>query len=522
LRSILPNSFRGSGVAETWLVLLLALAVTALPIGAHVVGQVFGIGLCVGLAFLVANFAASAVPATLLCAFLFQNVAVSLVTPWISGPAEFNTIRGYNFLTTGVMWLVLSASYWSGERDRNSTSRRLMIGTSGILGLIVLYFLIGAIADARSAAIYLRNVAMPLLVFQAGLIAASRSRGNLVRTLTALAALALLYGYAELLVRPQLFSLINGDTYLGYTMRQQIESGIFLRELKETGRVVRGIEDMMKIDLFNTPLLSDLRIRIDRLQGPNFNPISFGYALAILSLFRLAAGRPLYGLAALPLLLVIGSKGALVLFLLSGAALAVFGATRNRAMFALVVGTLALYAAAAIVLGLGQGDYHVVGLFGGINGFLKNPFGHGLGAGGNLSMDMTRIDWSRSQALGQTDFAVESAVGVLLFQMGVAGFAVWLTPFAVAWTAWKATLRSGRIEFAAAAFGLLVVATNGLLQEEALFAPLALASVMLFAALAFGEQRASADAPAGTAIPVWRRPGTRGVSPQSGELFQPR
>ena len=413
----MASASAGAGVSadlkDVLVITAIALAVTGLPVGAHLIGQVWGIALCAGLAFSVANFAPAAVPATLLASFLFQNLFVSLVSPWIAGPGEFNTIRGYNFLTTVAMWLVLSAFFWTGRPDLRSTAGRLMLATSAVFAFIVLYFMVGAISSPTSAAIYLRNIATPLLVFQACLIASSRSGGGLWPSLKPLGLVLLAYGYAELLARTALFDLVNANSYLGYNLRQQIESGTWLKELRETGQVFRSFEDTLKVDLLNTALLSDLKIQVYRLLGPNFHSVSFAYALAFFALAFLAGGALLYMLAVLPLLVVVGSKGALLYCIVSAVALVTFQATRRRGVMTLYVAILLLSSAAAIVLGLRIGDYHVVGLFGGINGFLKNPFGHGLGSGGNLSVDMSRIDWSRSQAAGETSIAVESAVGVL-------------------------------------------------------------------------------------------------------------
>ena len=92
---------------------------------------------------------------------------------------------------------------------------------------------------------------------------------------------------------------------------------------------------------------------------------------------------------ALPLLLVIGSKGALIVRVLvtpdvpcSASCLRMF-----RTPLWYFVVALAIYACAGIAVGIRAGDYHVIGFLGGLNGFLANPLGRGIGAGGNLSLD---------------------------------------------------------------------------------------------------------------------------------------
>jgi len=85
----------------------------------------------------------------------------------------------------------------------------------------------------------------------------------------------------------------------------------------ETGRVFRSDLDAVTTQFLNTSLLGDLGIRIPRLLGPNFHPISYAYALGFFSLILAATGGLAYWLLSLPLLVIIGSKGALVMVLLS-------------------------------------------------------------------------------------------------------------------------------------------------------------------------------------------------------------
>ena len=71
-------------------------------------------------------------------------------------------------------------------------------------------------------------------------------------------------------------------------------------------------------------------------------------------------------------------------------------------MATLLLGLLALiaYAIIAIYIGLQIGDYHVIGFMGGCTVSLANPFGRGLGVGGNLSDGYFSIDWSAAQKAG--------------------------------------------------------------------------------------------------------------------------
>jgi len=153
------------------------------------------------------------------------------------------------------------------------------------------------------------------------------------------------------------------------------------------------------------------------------------------------------------------------------------------------LGCLALigYVIVGLHVGLQIGDYHVIGFMGGWNGFLQAPLGRGLGAGGNLSADFSSIDWRAAQQAGAVDGAVESAVGVLLYQMGIAAAVPLGFYLVIAIKAWRLYAVSGLLTQGLAAFGIFVVLVSGFFQEEALFAPPALGLLACLAGLVLGN-----------------------------------
>jgi hypothetical protein len=482
-----------AAAADLFIVTVLAVAVAAFPVAAHLASQVAGVLICGFMAFLLANYATAAVPAVLVFAYLFQNLFVSLVSPWIVDAEQFNTIRAYTFVLTTAVWGVLAIDFWMKRGWFAADIRRLMRWSSMALGLIAVYLAIGLASDPKSAVVYVRNVATPFLILQACLIATARSGADVLRPLTPLACGALIYGYAELLFRERLFALMNAERFMALRMSDMSNAGEWVTLMHETGLVIRSFTDTLVVDFLNTPLLADLGITATRLLGPNLHSISYAYALCAFALLFLATGRLVLFLCVIPLLLVIGSKGALVCLGLSAMALAASRVFPPRPVFWGFAAALGLYAAAALLIGRATGDYHVLGFLSGVHEFLRNPFGHGLGAGGNLSMNMTTIDWSRSQALGKTDHPVESAVGVLLYQMGFAGLVLCWINARIAWTVWIASLANGSALLKVLAFGLLATTVNGVFQEEALFAPLALGLMMAFAGIVLAQARPAAE-----------------------------
>lgn len=486
-REAFAGDVASSATLGTFATIVLAVVATGLPIVAHLAGQTLGIAVCFVLAVLVANFAAAAVPVVLIFGYLFQNLFVALVSPAIGDVDQFNAIRAYNFILTVASWSVIAGSYWLARARFEPRVRTVMNVSTLALLAIGLYFAVGLVSNPSGAIVYLRNIAAPLLLFQVFLLVAQQHRVAVTAALVLMATGTLLFGYAELVGQDRLFRLINGDVYLLWRMKNEIDAGVWIRQMQETGIVYRSYLDALQSDFLNTPFLADLGIRLPRLGGPNFHPISYAYALAILSLLLAAIGRWWFLLLALPLLLVIGSKGALVLVMLSAGALLVIGRSRGFAPLWCYAALLLGYAVTGIAVGLNTQDYHVIGFIGGLRGFLQNPLGHGIGLGGNLSLNMTTIDWSRSQNLGSTDVAVESAVGVLLYQMGVVAIALLALLIAVVAILWRNYLRTRDRTPAALALGLLTITVNGIFQEEALFSPLALGLMLALCGMALGR-----------------------------------
>jgi hypothetical protein len=410
-----------------------------------------------------------------------------LISPGIDSLEQFNAIRAYNFVFTVISWATIAAQYWLARSRYDRQVRSLIDITTIGLALIGVYFVIGLTANPAGAAVYLRNIATPVLLFQVFVLVAYRHRISIMAALLTLGIFLVAYGYLELFAHDALFRTINADVYMRWRIKQDFDAGAWLKELHETGRVIRSYLDTLLVDFLNTPLTQDLRLQFYRLLGPNFHFISYAYALAFFCVFLCASGRWWFGLLVLPLLLVVGSKGALIFTVLALAGTAGLLRLRGSAALAVFVAVLVAYVAAGIAVGLRGQDYHVIGFIGGLRGFLANPLGHGIGVGGNLSLNMNTIDWSKSQQLGHTDVAVESAVGVLLYQMGVFAVALFVALAWIAWHLWKHYLRSGERLYPTAAFSVLVVSTNGVFQEEAMFSPLALGVVLGVAGLLLGR-----------------------------------
>lgn len=427
-------------------------------------------------------------PAIAIFVLFFQNLFVSILSPLIPLPSDLDFIKGYNFLVCSVMWLATFGLYVLGRRDQSAEVNRIMRWGVVTLAVVSLYFAIGFGQNGQAAAVYLRNIVLPLFLFQLSLLTAATYEVRVTPFLVTLAVILMLCGYVELAFRDFWLAITNGYTFWGFDELKATHSGVWEAEMRATGNVPVDLKDRFSFDFLNTPLLEGFGLsKMLRIHGPNMHPISFAYGIGFLALFVFSVGRPLLALAALPLLVFCSVKGALIVVVFVAAAW--IGTRLLGAVLTLLLGFLGLiaFAIVAIRVGLQIGDYHVIGLMGGLNGFLEKPLGRGLGVGGNLSESYFSIDWSAAQAAGTIDGAVESAVGVLLYQMGIAAFVPLAFYFAMALKAWRLYASSGYLTQGLAGFGVVVVLLNGLFQEEALFAPLALGLMLSLTGLVIGS-----------------------------------
>jgi len=208
-----------------------------------------------------------------------------------------------------------------------------------------------------------------------------------------------------------------------------------------------------------------------RFMGTIIHPISYAYILAGGAIVGLSVGMGQWLWLILPLLLLIGVKGASLLVVCSLLLWSVWCITRSGAFLA--VSALAMtvgYIAFGLWFGLQRGDLHVIGFMGGLKGLLADPIGHGLGSGGNLSTDgLQHVRWEAFQQFG-AEFALESAVGVLIYQMGLASIAIFAVIAFLLREARFGAKGPERRDIIFLALGAVTV--NGIFQEEA-YAPYA-------------------------------------------------
>ncbi len=485
----------------------LAFAITALPIFLNVIAQPLALVVCVAVAFGVALSLEEQAPVIILTSNIFQNIFVAMVSPYFNDIGDLDPLKSYSFVTTVVIWFTVVVKFLGDRQNFSPFVRRMFYASSALLMIYGVYFAAGLLVNPRNATVYLRNIGLPVLLFQLFLIVAAKHDIPLPKLITVILGLLVVCGFTELFAVHFWLNVTNGWKYMELLYADRLSSVNEVKSFSQFGNVITDLLDYTSTDFFNTSVFADLNIHVQRLSGPNFHPISFGYAMATLLVFAAIHRRIGLALLSLPLLVMTNTKGpvALVIF-----CLAFFLLARRRndslALKGLLI-TLAAYAIFAFETGLRDGDYHVLGLMGGVHGFLQNPLGHTLGQGGNLSVtDFSALDWSKFQHEGATDTAYESAFGVMLYQLGIAAFAAFAFYAWLIRTAWRLYAATHLPTLAFVVGALSTILVNGLFQEEAYFAQLSFGLVLGLTGLAFGAadrrlapilaRRAAAPAPA--------------------------
>lgn len=481
-----PRSLPGAA-GDTALQVAVALLVAVASVSCFAISIAFGVAATFVLSLAVAVAMPANMPVILIGTFLYQNMVVAWFTPYVPDNNAFDALRGANFVVLMTAYGAFFLASFQARVRAVPDLRPWLRWSLAVAAVVTFYLLLGAArGHAKDAILYFRNTITPVACFHIAVVAASLYRVDLRRSLLWLGAGAIVYGYCELFFTFDFLGLFNGDLYIQRSIHRQIEAGVWEKILRETGFVLRSLDDVMTTSFFNVGFFDGILPKVFRIAGPNFHPISYAYALGIMAVWLLFKGRWLLPLAALPLLLMIGSKGAAFMVVL-----ALFARIAQRPLgtgltMAAVLAVSATWVTAAIAYGATHGDFHVLGFFAGVRDFLHNPAGQGLGFGGNLSSTTVNIDWQRAQATGATAVPIESAVGVMLYQMGIGSVVFFGFLAAVAVKARQLLRQTGDLDLWFVFVGVVAVSANAVLQEEAYYSPLALGFCLMLAGISFG------------------------------------
>lgn len=412
---------------------------------------------------------------------LYQNIVISIFSPEISAQI-FPFLQGTNFLVAST-FTVISASRLFFRPIADDDLRVVFKWTCVALGVAFVYTLYGAAASSPvSAVVYFRNTAAGLVSVILGLDLGVRfglRQIALVLVFSMLPALGI--SFYEWLAPISYYDTINAARY--FTLKPEANSIMYDARQVFYQNTVRfyNLDNLSKL-----PFVADLRnLTLFRIVGSNMHSISYAYLLTVTIISAFIVRKTFIVLVVIPLVLMIGVKGATILLVMSFVIYACwrfFG--RNAAMFGALAFAV-VYLSFTIIQGISIGNYHIIGLLGGVNGAIERPIGYGIGAGGNLSSLYDEgVDWDKFQKEG-ANFGLESAIGVLLYQVGIFSVVILFPYFRLIF----ALVRRSKEALSTAILpsSLFIVLLNGVFQEEA-FSPLALGLIALLCGVLCGDR----------------------------------
>lgn len=399
----------------------------------------------------------------LLASLCFQNTMIAMVTPQIVKDSNFTILQATNF---GILCLVTSfaAPAWFRMRKIFPAANGHLLRWTLLFFVIILLFTGLGISNSSpaSALIYARTYLTGLMMMAVGLALGSRFMMNYMSNIMrAVAVACIVWGILEFAIPTELYDTFNFVAYMR------------LKWANATDAVFTSIQDVISFGnhaYLNLSGQFGSGVEMRRLKGPTIHTISYGYILGFCCLMAYMYNRYVLALASFALVVLVGAKGPMILSILSIGLSLIYTRTRNVAwlLTALTV-CLAIIFVSGLIYGYYSNDYHFLGLMGGVRGFMENPVGRGIGVGGNLSdLGQKELNFSLYQQTGTADFALESAFGVMIYQIGIVGTFVFLMFYRRLWTsimeAVLARPEEPRLVVVPIALAFLLV--NSVFQEE--------------------------------------------------------
>lgn len=414
--------------------------------------------------------------ASLIFAIIFQNVFLSLLVDAVSTASEFRAGQAVNFIlmaSAAIAILVLNIAH-----KRSAYSIKVTLLSMTALFAIAVGSVNGLVrTDFSSVASYIRLMSIPVFAIVIGeYCGAFVSKREFRAIATVVGVMLCIWAIFESLWPQSVYGAFRLPEFFAW--KTPSLAPVYDAEYLKWA----GTRSWLNLSGDFGLGLSALRM-----YGPTIHPISYAYCAASVAAILLAFGSRILPLFLGLVVLAVGSKGALFLSLLPAALLvgsfSVSRLARPRMLFAVC----GVYAALVLAYGMYTRDVHILGLIKGFSDFANAPFGHGIGVGGNLSAQNQLVrNYVTYQQQG-VPFALESAVGVAVYQLGVL-----LIPMSMLLILVGRRLTGlwDRLECRLGLAAFIAVLINSLFQEEG-FAPAA-AGIVLTLASFLASQRQTA------------------------------
>lgn len=435
------------GMLFTWVGV--ALAVNALPIWLLLPAAMAGMVI----------MAPALAVSTVIVSILFQNILLAMTIDAVDTPLEFQAAQATNFVTLAVGGATAICLLLYQGRGRLRKMGRFIWPTLMFAVFLVPLAIYGAIrSDVSSALAYIRAFLIPGFGLALGLYASQRvTTGVFVRICALAATLVIAYCLLEALFPKDIYQDLGVASFYGW------KNPDLMTWLDPEFLIQRRLRSWL-----NLTGVYRLDVAMPRLMGPTIHPISLAYASAFMAIVFAWKRWWIMVAIMLPLMLIVGAKGPLIMTVLVVGLYVLWRATRIDFVLQIAPVVFGIYVAVVFVYGLITRDLHVMGLMKGLTDFFSAPQGHGVGVGGNLNSEIrTTRDFLTYQRVGMPH-AAESAFGVLIYQVGIFSLPL-VAMFVLLFKELKCLARTAP-ETNLLWLTIIALACNALFQEEA-FSP---------------------------------------------------
>ena len=406
--------------------------------------------------------------ALMFSAMFFQNIFIALMSPEVKTPVDFMFLMATSFLNVAITGSLCFPA-WMRIRNRLPADNRRLLKWMFCFALVIaVYSMLGfASGGGGGVAVYIRVYTTGMFLLVAGVVFGLEfPLSYTVNFFRLLAWVLLIWGGIEFFATRGLYEALNVVNFFHLKFIGDANTDVFASVsdvLINSTRSYLNLTGDLGLDL-----------KILRPNGPSLHPITYAYCTLFCCLICYIYRSYGLFLGCLLLLTLIGAKGPIVLVLMSIGLYWFYQLNKNpRWLFAVTWVLMVIYGVIGIYYGITTEDYHVIGFLGGLKGFSHNPLGHGIGVGGNMSMNSQserQSDFQFFQNFG-ADFGFESAIGVMIYQLGVASI-VFFMFYSALWRSVRDAAVAMPIDsrIMIVPIVLLLLLLNGIFQEEA-FSP---------------------------------------------------
>jgi len=324
-----------------------------------------------------------------------------------------NAVVIYTIFLSSVVYLLM---HW---RELPVSARNLLWTAAAFTVVILAFFIVGWVRSSLGSAFYyLKSYSGIMLFLVIGCAYGIRLDAREILGIAAgFGVIMATYGYLEFLFPYQTYSFVHMTEWLSYK-----HAGYMGRE-DLVFTTIQDAVDYFTVSFLNLSGAFKLDLAMIRPAGPMFHFISFAYAMAFCFIAALVGNRLWTAIYMFLMLVLIASKGAMILALFAILAFILLKLSdRQHQLYACVLVALGCYIVLVLFYGYHTNDYHFLGIQAGIKGFIGNPIGQGLGIGGNASSEISTIKRSGIEFSNAKGLVAESALVVLLYQTGILGF----------------------------------------------------------------------------------------------------